>query len=132
MSQENVEVVQRAYQAFAEGDLTALLSEFAPDVVSYTAPPLPDPAEYHGHDGLMQWMGNWTEGFDEFAMEVEEYTDTGDDVVVQAYQRGTGAGSGAPAERRFWFLNTVREDKITRIGVHATEAEALEAVGLSE
>jgi ketosteroid isomerase-like protein len=132
MSRENVEVVRRAYQAFVEDDLAALLSEFAPDVVSYTAPPLPDPAEYHGHDGLMQWIGNWTEGFDEFAMEVEGYTDAGDDVVVQATQRATGAVSGVPTESRFWFLNTVREDKITRIGVHATEAEALEAVGLRE
>ena len=127
-----MEVVRRAYEAFAEGDLAAVLSEFAPDVVSYTAAPLPDPAEYHGHEGLLQWMGNWTEEFDEFAMEVEEYTDAGDDVVVQAYQRVTGAGSGVPAGRRFWFLHTVREDKITRIGVYATEAEALEAVGLSE
>ena len=132
MSEENVKVVREAYEAFAQGDLGAVLNATDPKIVSYTAPPLPDPAEYHGHEGMLQWIGNWTEGFDEWDLEAEEYIDAGDHVVVGVYQRATGAASGVPVERRTWFLHTLRNRRVVRIGVYATKSEALEAVGLSE
>jgi uncharacterized protein len=132
MSQENVEIVREAYEAFAQGDLGAVLNAFDPDVVSYTAPPLPDPAEYHGREGVLEWIGNWTEGFDEFALEADEYIDAGDHVVAGVNQRATGAASGVPVERRTWLLHTVRNGQVVRIGVYATKSEALEAAGLRE
>ena len=132
MSQENVEIVRRAYEAFALGDLKAVLDQLDPTVVSYTASPLPDPEEHFGHDGFLQWVENWTGAFDEFAMEVEEYIDSGDQVIVRALQRATGAASGAPVEQVFWFLHSFREGKILRIGIHASQDQALEAAGLSE
>jgi len=131
MSQENVEVVRRAYEAFALGDLKTVLDQLDATVVSYTASPLPDPEEHLGHDGFLQWVENWTGAFDELAMEVEEYIDSGDQVIVRALQRATGAASGAPVEQTFWFLHSFREGKILRIGVHASQDQALEAAGLS-
>jgi ketosteroid isomerase-like protein len=132
MSRENVEIVRQAYVAFAQGDLGAVLKAFDPEVVSYTAPPLPDAAEYRGHEGMLQWIGNWTEGFDEFAMEAEDYIDAQDRVVARVHQRATGAGSGVPVESRFWLVHTLRRGKVVRIGIYGTKAGALEAAGLSE
>jgi ketosteroid isomerase-like protein len=129
MSREHIEIVRERYEAFSEGDLTALLEGLDPNIVSYTAPPLPDPAEYHGHEGFLQWISNWTEGFDDFEMEVEDYTQAGEHVVARVYQRATGAGSGAPTERRFWLLHAVREGKVVRIGIYGSEAEVLDAAG---
>jgi ketosteroid isomerase-like protein len=132
MSRENVEIVRRGHEAFERGDLTAMLDLVDPEVVSYVAAPLPDPGEYHGHDGLLQWIANWTEGFDDYVQRAEEYIEEGDHVIALVHQRATGALSGVPVERRFWFFHTVRRGKLVRIGVHGTKEEALEAAGLSE
>jgi ketosteroid isomerase-like protein len=132
MSQENVEIVFRAYQAFSEGDLTTVLEQFDPEVVSYTAFPLPDPTELRGHEGFLQWVDNWTDSFDEFTMEIETQIDLGDTVVLGARQRATGATSGVPVEQVFWFVHVVRDGMIARIGIHNTKKQALEAAGLSE
>jgi ketosteroid isomerase-like protein len=132
MSDENVGIVRRAYEAFAVGDLAEVLRTFSPDVVSYTAPPLPDAAEYHGHDGVLKWMTNWIEAFDDFVMEAEEYIDLGDRVVAGVRQSATGAGSGVPVENRFWLLHVLRDGRVFRIGIYATRAAALEAAGSLE
>jgi uncharacterized protein len=132
MSQENVEVVRTAYDAFARGDLPTVLGQLDPAVVSYTASPLPDPQEHRGHEGFLQWVENWTSAFDQFAMEAEEYTEVAENVVVRARQRATGASSKTPVEQTFWFLNVLRNGKVSRIGIHATQDQALEAAGLSE
>ncbi len=130
MSKENVEVVRSAYEAFDLGDLKAVLDQLDPAVVSYTASPLPDPKDHLGHDGFLQWVENWTGAFDEFAMEVEEYIGSGDQIIVRVRQRATGAASGAPVEQTFWILHSFRKGKILRIGIHASQDQALEAAAL--
>jgi ketosteroid isomerase-like protein len=132
MSQENVEIVRRGHEAFQRGDLTAMLELVDHEVVSYVAVPLADPGEYHGPEGVLQMFANWTEGFDDYTQEAEEYIEMGDHVIARVHQRGTGALSGVPVERRFWFLHTLRDGKLVRLGVHESKQQALEAAGLSE
>jgi ketosteroid isomerase-like protein len=132
MSEENVEVVRRGHEAFQQGDLTAMLELVDPEVVCYVAAPLPDPGEYHGPEGLLRMIANWTEGFDEYVQRAEEYIEAGDHVIAGVYTRATGTQSGVPVESRFWFLHTVRKGKLVRIGVHDTKQQALEAAGLRE
>jgi uncharacterized protein len=132
MSQENVEIVRTAYNAFARGDMPTVLEQLDPTVVSYTAAPLPDPEEHRGHEGFLQWVQNWTGAFDQFSMDAEQYTEVGENVVVRARQRATGASSGTPVEQTFWLLHILRNGRISGIGIHATENQALEAAGLRE
>ncbi len=132
MSQENVEIVRRGHEAFERGDLTTALEAFDPEVTCYTAAPLPDPEEYHGTEGFLQWFGRWTEGFEDYVQHAEEYIEAGDHVIAQVYQRGKGDQSGVPVEGRYWFLHTLRDGKVVRMGVHATQDQALEAAGLRE
>ena len=131
MSQENVEIVLRAYAAFSQGDLTTVLQQFDPEVVSYTAAPL-DPAEYRGPEGFLEWCDNWLSAFDDFTNEVESHVETGEAVVLRVRQRATGATSGVPVERTFWLVHVFSGERIARIGIHANEQQALAAVGLSE
>jgi ketosteroid isomerase-like protein len=132
MSAENVEIVRCGHEAFERGDLPGLLEVMDPEIVCYTAPPLPDAAEYRGHDGMLQWAANWIEGFADYVQRAESYYDAGDYVIATVYQHGRGEQSGAPVEQHFWFLHEVREGKLVRIGVHVTREQALEAAGLSE
>jgi ketosteroid isomerase-like protein len=52
MSEENVVIVRRAYEALAAGGVEAVAAFFAPDAVIHSFPEWARPPEYRGHDGL--------------------------------------------------------------------------------
>ena len=58
MSQDNVEIVRRGFDAFNRGDLAGVLSGFHPDVVYRDAIHQAVEGEagaLRGHDGIRQW-----------------------------------------------------------------------------
>jgi ketosteroid isomerase-like protein len=133
MSQENVELNYRSHDAFNRRDLAAYLAlndpevEFTPyeRIIEGLGP-------YRGHDGVRDW---WEEAFEilpEFRVELEEVRDLGDLTLVRGRLRGQGAGSGAAFERTYWGLFRWRDKRITWWHAFQSEAEALEAAGLSE
>ena len=133
MSQENVEVVQRGFEAWEAGDLSSLLALLDDDLVMRRLAPMADPGTWHGPEGLLENVAEWVDAFDEFKMEAEEFIDAGDHVVVRVAQEGRGNESGAPVTATFWFVFGVRGGKtVTTLDMYATRAEALEAAGLSE
>jgi ketosteroid isomerase-like protein len=130
MSQENVEVVRRGLEAFRDGDIEGALALGHPEMVSSRVDP--DGAVFHGHDGLLQLMADWTEGFDEWSYRAEEYVDAGDHVVVHIRQWGTGAGSGARVEADNWIVYVVEGGLITRVDIHSERAGAYAAAGITD
>lgn len=122
----NVDLVRAAIDTFQRGELDRSLEFAHPDLVSFRAPPLPDPQTYHGPEGVVQMYDDWTAQFGEFDMEVVEYTDAGDRVVVEMIQRGTGRVSGAEVVGRFWFVYTIADDLIVRQEVYSTREQAFE------
>jgi ketosteroid isomerase-like protein len=62
----------------------------------------------------------------------EEFIDAGDQVVVRVAQEAHGEQGGAPVKAVFWFVYTVGDGQIVRLGMFAEKGEALEAVGLRE
>ncbi len=131
MSQENVEIVQRAYEAFAKRDADTALSLFDPDVV-VDATHRVDGRVGRGHVELVALLAEWMLTWDEWHQEVEEVRDVGDQVLVIETQRGRGAGSGVEWTGRFGMLFDLRGGKITRWTVFDDPGTALEAVGLRE
>jgi ketosteroid isomerase-like protein len=122
----NLELVREALAAFQRGEVQRALEFAHPDMVSFRAPPLPDPQTYHGVEGVLQMYDDWTAEFGHFEMEIVEYTDTGDRVVVEMIQRGTGRASGAAVEGRFWFVYTLVDGLIVRQDVYSTREQAFE------
>src|SRR5215210_837866 len=94
MSRENVELVERVYEAFSRGDPAAALSYFDPEVVMDASHRV-DGRIGHGHQELtailIQWLGTW----DGWREEVEETRDLGDRVLVISTQRGVGKEAGS-------------------------------------
>jgi ketosteroid isomerase-like protein len=70
---------------------------------------------------------DWTADLRDFEMEVLEYTEVGDRVIVEMVQRGTGRASGAAVSGHFWFVFTLADGKIARQDVYSTSEQALEA-----
>jgi ketosteroid isomerase-like protein len=123
----NTELVRVALEAFARGEVDRALEFADPDIICQRVPPLPDPQIYHGPEGVLQMYADWTTDFDEFAMDPVEFTETGDRVIVEMIQRGTGRASGVTIEGRFWLVYTVAGGRITRQDAYLTREQALAA-----
>lgn len=131
MSQENLEIVRRGYEAYARGDVAAMLADVDPGMITYREEP--DGATFTGQDGLLAAIAEWVEDFDEFEIAAEELIDANDrQVIVHVHQSATGSQSGAPIEGDFWFVHTLDDSKVTRLDMFASKAKTLDAAGLSE
>ncbi|MDX6616899.1 MAG: hypothetical protein QOD60_1990 [Solirubrobacterales bacterium] len=129
MSQENLDLVRRGWDAYENGDLSAALATMSPDMVTYVAPPIPVAGTYHGPEGLLQLTLDWAESFDELVVTAKEFIDVGDRVVVRTLHKSHGAESGVPVEADVWYVFTIRTGKSVRVDVFNDRGEALEAAG---
>ena len=131
MSQENVEIARRGYEAFARRDLDAVFELFDPEIEAHDPPEMPDAAIHRGHDAVRRDWEQTYELFEDFTIEVEETLDGGDDVVVFLRYRGRGSESGAEVEALMAHVWTVRNGKAIRLRQFLDREQALEAAGLS-
>jgi ketosteroid isomerase-like protein len=133
MSEENVEIVRRGFEAFAADGVDAAVGSFSPDLVLYAFPEWPGPSEYRGHDGLRALLAEWIESFDDFAIEVCEVGEVGERVLVLAETVGRIKGSGVPIRQPFGAVYWDFRDGLVGEGRNfLTWREALEAAGLAE
>ena|SRR5688572_10535709 len=133
MSQENVEIVRRAWEASSDGDVSAWFQAADPNIRLYPRPEEPDAAdEYRGLDGLMEYLTNWYSQWDEYDVEPIEFIDAGKHVLVVARERGRMARTGVEVEGVFSYSFVLRDGKAVEWHMYDSHAEALEAVGLSE
>lgn len=130
MTDENVEVVQKAFAAYFRGDEPALRAITDPEVKVTTRPDQPDVADHQGVDGLIAFLGEWAETWDEYTFEVQQIRDVGDLVMATARQRGQGKRSGVPIDDEVTFAFSVRKGRIVRLQMFGAEQQALEALGL--
>ena len=133
MSQENVEIARRSVEAFVAGDWSAISEVIDPEVEWIETPGLgPDAATYRGVEEAREAMGSWTGMWTEYAFEVREYLDAGDQVVVLGHESGRGRGTGVSVERELGQVHSIEGSKVKRVRLYGSWAEALEAAGLSE
>jgi ketosteroid isomerase-like protein len=132
MSQQNVELVRRGYDAFNRGDMNAAFELFDPEIEWSEGTDVPEPQLYHGHDGVRRQQQRFRESWESFSIEPEEFIEAGDRLVVIVKLAGRGKGSGIDVETRGAHVWTVRAGKAVRLEMYLDTATALEAVGLSE
>jgi ketosteroid isomerase-like protein len=134
MSQENLDVVRAAWEAWGRGDTDAVFDTYDSAIVwdqtHYGTAELS--GVYHGHDGVREFFRAWLAPFDGFYVQVEEFIDAGDAVVVRLRQGGRGKESGVEVKMTVWQVYRLRGGLIVEIAPYETRAEALKAVGLSE
>jgi ketosteroid isomerase-like protein len=131
MSQENVELTRRAFQAFNDRDLDALLVGLHDDVEAFPRLAAVE-GGYRGHEGVRRWWEQLLGAFPDFHAEILEVRDLGEFMIVALRVRGRGAESDTPLDAAIWHVNQFRDGKVTRWRVYTTASEALEAAGLRE
>jgi ketosteroid isomerase-like protein len=94
MSDENVEIVRRMWDAFLAADFQTALSFYAPDV-EWDGTNLPDGRIGRGHDAILGHVTRWAEAWNEWTVEVERIVEAGgEEVIVVVRERGRAtAGS---------------------------------------
>jgi uncharacterized protein len=111
MSQEDVEIVRRCFEAWARGDDAAALEFLAPDVVWKVAQG--GPAQ--GPDAVQSVWQRWEADWDELEETPEEFVDAGDHVLVTVRHKGRGRGSGIEIAGRTFHVYTFRDGKILEV-----------------
>ena len=131
MSQENVDTVRRAWEAFENHENEAIFPLYDADVEIQGLHGLGDRV-YRGVAGVREFWHDWSASWSEAGSEVEEWIDAGDDVIAVMHLWGRGKRSGVRVEARQSHVWTVRGGKMWRLRVYDTKDEALKAVGLAE
>jgi ketosteroid isomerase-like protein len=132
MSRENVEVVLRGMDAFSRAAWEESVELMAPEVEWHDAPDLPGARVYQGREGVLARWKDMAEALDDFTVEVEQFFDAGDEVVVFLTSRGRGRISGIEVSRQLAQVATVRDGQVIKIVGYDDRAQALAAAGLSE
>jgi ketosteroid isomerase-like protein len=134
MSQENVEIVRRTWQAFADGGLDAL-AEFWDDEINWRAieGAVDDVGEIQGAEAMRRYLQDWLDTFEDITSVPTELLDVGDGrVVAVLHVTGRARLSGVRTELRYAIVYTLRDGKIVRGREYADRQEALQAVGLAD
>jgi len=133
MSEENVEILRRLYERWADGDLSP--TWFDPEVeYSRIGAQTPDmEGRWVGLDELRSAMLEYIAPLSEVRYEAERIIDVGGDrVLVLSRQTARGKHSGVPIDHEQGDLFTLRDGKIVRYDAYWNRADAIEAAGLSE
>ena len=127
MSRENVEVVQKLYDALSGRDLFSVLHLIAPDIELRTTV-----ETYRGVEGIEAFMAEVERTFEDYTATAGKIADAGDRVVVEVHQRGRGRESGIDIDHTFTHVWTLDDGLVTSLRAFTDRSEALEAAGLRE
>jgi uncharacterized protein len=133
MSQENVEIVRRSFDAISSGDLDALLALYdsAVEFLPLTGTRV-ESGGYRGHQGVLDYFAEVDDIWDELRPHADQVLTDGDQVVVVGGCAVRGKGSGVVTDSPLAWVITVRDGKITSHRGFRTAEDALEAAGLKE
>src|SRR5688500_12053600 len=133
MSKEDVEAIYRAYDALSRRDLHAVLELMHPEVKATSRMLEVEGAIYEGREGMRRLIEGIWSVFPDWQTEVLEARAVEDDLVLVAIRnRGRGVGSGVEVDMTAWQAVRFQGGQVIWMEPYETEAEALEAVGLSE
>ena len=131
MSEENVEIVRRMWEAFLAGDVPTDLSFYAPDV-EWDGTNLPDGTVGHGHQAILDHVDRWAAMWDDWTVEVEDVQGAESNQVVLLMREKGRSPEGLTLDERHAELYTLRDGSIVRRQGFADPRQALKAAGLSE
>jgi ketosteroid isomerase-like protein len=134
VSQENVELVRRAFEAYARGGIEELVQYATPDCVFYPDPGWMEESEYRGRDAVIAFNRTQTDVFgDDFGAEIHDIRAVGDRVLVLAEAIGRAKGSGVPIRQKTAHVfSDFRDGMIGADRTFLSWEAGLKAVGLEE
>jgi uncharacterized protein len=132
MSQENVEIVRRVFDAFNKRDTPAFLELLDPDVEWVPILAVLEGRVYRGHEEVRGWIKELATDWEFFEVEYEELREVGGRVMVCGHWHARGRASGVELENPGTYLYEIKDGKVVSMRTFTDRDAALEAAGLEE
>jgi ketosteroid isomerase-like protein len=133
MSEDDVQIVRRLFEAQVRRDADTIGRLYAPDIQWIDVSGLwGDWGVRRGREDIRDAFATWYEAFEDVSFEGEDYLDTGDHVVVDVRIRGRGRGSGVAINHHITLVWAVRDGRVTHVAGYRDRREALAALALRE
>lgn len=128
MTEENVELLRRGYEAYRRGDIQDVSELFDPEIEIYQSELLPWGGLYRGPEGAGQFFGKLTETIDSEVDPDQFVDDEEDHVVVFGCSRGKVRATGRDFDVAAVHVWTIREGKAVRFESYIDTPKMREAL----
>jgi ketosteroid isomerase-like protein len=133
MSQENVEIAERAFDAFNRRDVDAFMECVTSDIEFNSAMSgTVAGGSLRGREGIEALFADIRDTWEEHRMVIEVIRDLGDRVLGLGRLEGRGKASGVSVDVPLAVIGDFRDRKVWRTRTYLDHGEALRAAGLSE
>jgi ketosteroid isomerase-like protein len=133
MSEENVEIARRGYEAFQRDGLDGLMPFLDEEIEWRNPEDSPIAGVWHGHTGVREWFKQASEAFGEMTFMPDEFREVSESRVLVLLHFGfTGTDSGMHMDVPFAHLVDMKAGRVTALRMYTDRNKALEAAGLSQ
>jgi ketosteroid isomerase-like protein len=132
MSERNVELTRRVYEAFNARDIEALIAYCDPSIEYHSTFAVVG-GVYHGHDGMRGWQRDYEDAWgDQIGVEAEAYFDLGEYTLAFQVLHGRGSHSGAEVALPGALVARWRDGLLVYAKGYADREDALSDLGVTE
>ena len=130
MSQEDVEIVRAALDAFVRGDWESLFRDVAPNYeLDWSRGRAGEvPGVYRGEEAQRRAI-DFVDSWQSFRTDPHEFIEVGEHVIVPTTEHYVGRDGIEVQARNIWTV-TIRDGMVVRTCLYQDKQEALEALGL--
>jgi ketosteroid isomerase-like protein len=128
MPSENVELARKVVAAFNRRDVPALVELTTDDFEWVTWTGTVETSVYRGAEGLASYFRD-SDVWQVLNLDIEEFRDLGDKLLVVGTFHARGGGSGAEIHTSYYSAFFMSGGRLARVLSFRTEAQALEAMG---
>src|SRR5919202_6205337 len=116
MSEDNIELLRRAWESFMDRDVSGL-EHLHPDLEFEVGPEtLPDGGVFRGVEGFREVVAQWAGAWGEYTQDPREFIDLGDDkAMVVAHTTARSRGTGIEFEMDTYYVYEFADGLIRRI-----------------
>jgi ketosteroid isomerase-like protein len=128
MSQENIDTVRRACEAWGAGDISIYRAMYAPDAIAHAGPLAPEfpGGEITGPDQIIAAFESLMATFEQSELIPSGFIEDDDSLVVPVVMRAVARESAAPIEWHLVIAYRFRDGLIIHQAWYPTLEEALE------
>ena len=131
MSEENVEIIRAAIDAFNRGDVDAAFKAVIPDFEYDQTRAVGIDRGVFNLEQFRSLLTTFTDSWESFTIDADELIDAGEGVVMPFTNVARGR-DGIEVQARGIWVWTIRDGSIVRACLFQDRQEALEAAGVSE
>jgi uncharacterized protein len=131
MSQEDIAVVQSAYEVLRRGDVQAIFALLDPEIELYQSEWVPWGGKYKGHEEVGYFFSNLTQTI-ESRVDPDQFIDDEEGhVVAVGYTRGSVRATRREFEVPIVHVWTIREGKAVKFEAYIDTFQMRVALGLA-